>query len=259
MKRYIKTNKSDMKEIIKYRFDITLYLALDIDLDFLFQNVDIAASVDGFDYSQLTDEVLAMPVSKFEDFVDTVHILIQSRGLHEVMDKHDSPKSCSEYYTFCLETDFAKLEAEVFFYLRITNHPLIERFKHTTAKQAQRDWAKKYLPPKLNKYNTLAEESKILYELAKEAASMLNESFVYSPPMDVMVEVDSVDINGLPSRTVRDALIAIDLKLADIVDDLYALSKVRAEQRKKWQAGFDDVYNDILTKSVDRMKRNKEQ
>lgn len=228
MKRYIKT---DFDNKLKYKIIVVFNLQIDS------ADYDVAASRQyGFDPKILPEKLWNKMVAKYDSFVDSVRMLLASRGFHEIEAPSKSSYSDSEYFLFCLEDDYAVCEVELCCMLRLTGHPLKERFKGVLPEDVQEKWANTYKSDSLLKYNTKAQDQKFEYEYYKYDAEQSGKDYTKLPPKGVTISVAGIVINGLKYMSAAQALTEIDLELDDIKSDIIKRSKILKLQRDKYSA-----------------------
>ena len=227
MKRYIHSDTNKKAEY-HYRIDVTLQCRAD------YRGVDVAATEEPRDLSMFPKELLEQPINKFASLVDSIRFLIKSRGFHELDVPHKSPDSDSEYYLFCLEDDYTKCLVEVFCYMRVSDHPLKQRFSDHTAEDAQQNWANNHLPDKVRQYNKEIDNLVFQYEYDKAAAKLMGKPFNASVPSDVVITVEYIQIDDVKHKTKGQALNDVADTLYQIRTDMEASTKLYREQRAEW-------------------------
>ena len=236
MKRYIKANST--KEVLHYRFDIYVEFQMNID------NADVAASrIYGFDPNILPEAVWTKPVAKYDGFVESVRLLLKSRGFHEIEEPYKSD-SGTEYFMFCLESDYVIYEVEICCMMRLSDHQLNQRYKDKYPEDAQEDWANNYRSKDKLKYNKRAQEQRFEYDYYKYVTEHdKHQDYNVPEPNDIVITLANIVINNLKYMSTAQAMTAIDMELSDIKKELIertnALKHIRSEYSAKPDTWID--------------------
>ena len=236
MKLYIRSSVEE-KEVLHYKFDIIMNFKLNVG------NSEVAASrTFGFDPKILPEAVWAKPVAKYDGFVDSIRLLLNSRGFHELEqpEKSTYSNSDSEYFVFCFETDYAVCEVELCCMMRLSDHPLKNRFKNVIPEDVQEKWANKTKSGNLLQHNKKAQTQKSDYEFYKFFTEDKGKSYNIVEPNGVTITTANIVINNLKFESTAQAMTEIDMELSEIKKELIIRNNELKRKRDSYSAKPDD-------------------